>query len=309
MRYSTRRSAISRVGRSLRRYPLLWIGAFMVGVVILVAVFAPVLSPYPPNQMDILNQLAAPSARHLLGTDNFGRDILTRIFYGGRVSLLVGFASVVIAGVIGTTLGLVASHFGGIVDTLIMRLTDIVLSFPVILLALALVAVLGPSVRDIILALGLGYWASYARLVRAAGLEVREEQYIEAARSVGNGDLRIMLRYMLPNVLGPILVMATLGVGSAIVAEASLSFLGLGVQPPTASWGAMIADGLRFFLQSPNLSTFPGFAIMWTVLGFNLLGDGLSDYFNPKINRGRRGAQDDEEPEEESLDAADVSVH
>ncbi len=277
----------------------------MVAVVIVGSVLAPYIAPYSPYRMDILNQLAPPSPRHLLGTDNFGRDILTRILYGGRVSLVVGFSSVLLAGVIGTTLGLLASYFGGVVDTLIMRVTDIVLSFPVILLALALVAVLGPSVQDIILALGLGFWASYARLVRAAGLEVRTEQYVEAARAVGNGHLRIMLRYMLPNILGPILVMATLGVGSAIVAEASLSFLGLGVQPPTASWGAMIADGLRFFLQGPDLSTFPGIAIMWTVLGFNLLGDGLSDYLNPKINRWRRSVPD----EEESPDAAQVPVH
>ncbi len=278
----------------------------MVGIVVVVAIFAPYLSPYPPDQMNILNQLAAPSHRHLLGTDNFGRDILTRIFWGSRVSLLVGFSSVAVAGVIGTSLGLLAAYFGGAVDNVIMRITDIVLSFPVILLALALVAVLGPSVRDIIISLGLGYWASYARLVRGAGLEVRSEQYVEAARAVGNGHLRIMLRYMLPNILGPILVMATLGIGSAIVAEASLSFLGLGVQPPTASWGAMIADGLRFFLQAQDLSTFPGLAIMWTVLGFNLLGDGLSDYLNPKINRGRHGALQDEE---ESPDASYVQAH
>lgn len=298
---------MSRLGRSIRRHPLLWVGTAMVAVVVLLTIFAPLVAPYPPDQMDILNQLAAPSHSHLLGTDNYGRDILSRIFYGGRVSLLVGFSAVLVAGVIGTTLGLLAGYFGGAIDLVIMRLTDIVLSFPVILLALALVAVMGPSVRDIILALGFGYWASYARLVRAASLEARGEQYVEAARSVGNGHLRIMVRHILPNLAGPILVMATLGIGSAIVAEASLSFLGLGVQPPTASWGAMIADGLRFFLQSQDLSTFPGIAIMWTVLGFNLLGDGLADYLDPKTNRGRRGSQNTDE--EEAEHAAELSVH
>jgi len=298
---------MSRFGKSIRRYPLLWVGAFMVGLVILVALLAPYIAPYPPNKIDILNMLSGPSHHHILGTDELGRDELSRILFGARISLLVGFSSVLLAGAVGTSIGLLSSYFGGIVDMLVMRVTDIVLSFPVILLALALVAVLGPSVQDIIIALGFGYWANYARLVRAAGLKARAEQYVEAARAIGSGHLRVMFRHILPNVSGPIIVMATLGVGSAIVSEAALSFLGLGVQPPTASWGAMIAIGLQYFLQSANLSTFPGIAIMWTVLGFNLLGDGLSDYLDPKTNLGRKGSMGDTEVASSS--EPQVSVH
>jgi peptide/nickel transport system permease protein len=235
--------------------------------------------------MNLAALLSSPSSQHLLGTDNFGRDILTRLFYGARVSLLVGFSSVLLAGSIGTTLGLIAGYVGGLVDTLIMRVTDIVLSFPIILLALALVAVLGPSARNVVLALGWSYWATYARLVRASTLSVKAETYIEAARAAGVGPGRIMLRHILPSILGPILVTATLGIGAAIVAEASLDFLGLGVQPPTATWGAMTSDGLHYLSQNADLATFSGMAIMWTVLGFNLLGDAITDFLNPRTAR------------------------
>ena len=263
----------------------------MVAVVVLVAIFAPVIAPYPQDQMDIVSMMGSPSHQHLLGTDNFGRDTLSRLFYGARVSLLVGCLSVLLAGTIGTTLGLAAGYFGGIVNTLIMRVTDIVLSFPVILLALALVAALGASAQNVVLALGLTYWASYARLVRAATLGVRSEIFIDAALAVGMSSGRIMARHIFPNILGPILVMASLGIGTAIVAEASLDFLGLGVQPPTASWGAMTADGLHYLSQNADLSSFAGMAIMWTVLGFNLMGDGLAELINPKTARVRTANQ------------------
>jgi peptide/nickel transport system permease protein len=259
----------------------------MVGVVIAVASLAPVIAPYPENRMDVFNNLAPPSPRHVLGTDNFGRDILSQLMYGARVSLAVGFSSVLLTSCIGTVLGLLAGYFGGVVDMVIMRVSDIVLSFPIILLALAIVAALGSSAENVVLALALGYWASYARLVRAATLSAKEELFVEAARALGVGHRRIMTRHILPEVVGPILVLATLGIGAAIVAEASLDFLGLGVQPSTASWGLMTADGLRYLSQDPNLSTFAGIAIMWTVLGFNLMGDGLTDYLNPRRLRER----------------------
>jgi peptide/nickel transport system permease protein len=266
----------------IRRQLGLWVGLLMVGSAVTVAILAPVISPYSPDLMNIGAMMTSPSSDHLLGTDNFGRDILTRLFYGARVSLLVGFSSVLLAGSIGTALGLLAGYVGGFVNTLIMRITDIVLSFPIILLSLALVAVLGPSAENVVLALGLSYWATYARIVRAATLRVRAETFIEAAQAAGVGSLRIMVRHILPSIAGPILVSATLGIGAAIVAEASLDFLGLGVQPPTATWGAMSADGLRYLSQNADLATFAGIAIMWTVLGFNLLGDALTDAMNPR---------------------------
>lgn len=285
MDLSIRRSAFNRVARALRRHAGLWLGLVMVGVVIFMAISASAIAPYPENKMDVFNNLAPPSSQHLLGTDNYGRDILSQLMYGSRISLIIGFSSVILTGLLGTVLGLLAGYIGGVLDMVIMRISDIVLSFPLILLALALVGALGPSAQNIVIALALGYWTSYARLVRATTLSMKEELYVEAARALGAGSLRIMLRHILPNIVGPILVLATLGVGAAIVAEASLDFLGLGVQPSTASWGLMTADGLRYLSQDANLSTFAGIAIMWTVLGFNLVGDGLTDYLNPKLAR------------------------
>lgn len=294
--------------RLLRRQPGFLIGAFMVSVSIVVAILASIISPYSPDQMDIVAMMAPPSSHHLLGTDNLGRDILTRLFWGARVSLIVGFFSVVMAGSIGTALGLLAGYAGGVANALIMRITDIVLSFPVILLALALVAVLGASARNVVLALGLTYWASYTRLVRSATLGVREELFVEAARGVGVSSTRIVLRHILPNILGPILVMATLGIGAAIVAEASLDFLGLGVQPPTASWGSMTADGLHYLSQNADLATFGGMAIMWTVLGFNLVGDGLAELVNPKIARFRSGTATPVEVADTDVEKKEVEI-
>lgn len=285
MALSILKSAFSRVGSALRRHAGLWLGLVMVGVVIACAIFASLIAPYPENKMDIFNNLAPPSAQHPLGTDNFGRDIVSQLIFGSRISLEVGFSSVLLTGVIGTTLGLLAGYFGGVLDMVVMRVSDIVLSFPLILLALALVGALGPSAQNVVIALALGYWTSYARLVRATVLSVKEELFVEAARALGVGHGRIMVRHLLPNIVGPIMVLATLGVGAAIVAEASLDFLGLGVQPSTASWGLMTADGLRYLSQDSNLSTFAGIAIMWTVLGFNLVGDGLTDYLNPRLAR------------------------
>jgi peptide/nickel transport system permease protein len=258
------------------------VGGGLAALVVLVAVLAPVLAPDNPYTMNIINSFAPPSPAHLLGTDNFGRDLLSRLIYGSQESLLVGGVAVAISIAIGVPLGLVSGYYRTWVDTAVMRLADVFLAFPAILMAIALVAILGPSTVNAMIAIGLVSWPAYARVVRASVLAVREEPFVEAARAAGGTDGRILGRHVLPNVLSPVLVMATLGIGSAIVAEASLSFLGLGAQPPTPSWGATLFTGLQYIGQDANLSTFPGLCIFITVLGFNLLGDGLRDMLDPR---------------------------
>jgi peptide/nickel transport system permease protein len=250
------------------------------------AVFAPLLATHDPYEMMMEHRLMKPLENgHLLGTDQFGRDLYTRILYGAKVSLQVGIVSVGLSLLIGVTLGLIAGYYGGWIDTIIMRIVDIVLSFPVILLAIAFVAALGPGIENVIIALGLVYWTNYARVVRANVLVVKEEEYIQAARTIGSNDFRIIFHNILPNCLAPIVVIATLGLGQAIVAEATLSFLGLGIQPPEASWGWTLAFGMKFLHDAPYLSIYPGLAIMFTVLGFNLLGDGIRDLTDSKMKR------------------------
>ncbi|GFZ82153.1 peptide ABC transporter permease [Compostibacillus humi] len=261
------------------------IGFTIISLVILAAIFAPYLTPYDPTEMDMSKRLISPNSEHLLGTDEFGRDLLTRLLYGARVSLFVGFISVSVAMTIGVLLGLISGYYGKWVDTIIMRIVDIFLSFPVILLAIALVAALGPGLGNVVIALGLVYWTNYARVVRSTVLAVKEEEYVQAAITMGASNLRIIFKYILPNVTAPIIVVATLGLGVAIVAEATLSFLGLGIQPPEPSWGWTLSVGLDFIRNAPYLSVFPGIAIMITVLGFNLLGDGLRDITDPKLNK------------------------
>ncbi len=280
-----RRSAVRR----LLGHRAAVVGGLIVLVVVLVALLADVVAPKDPYAMNMAQRLRPPAwderavPGYLLGTDNFGRDLLTRIIYGARVSLLVGVVSVGLALVIGVTLGALAGYFGGWVDLAVSRLIDIFLAFPFVLLALSLVAALGPSRNNVILALGLIYWTTYARVVRASVLAIREEEYVQAARTLGAPPLRIIVGHILPNAVAPVIVIATLGLGSAITAEAALSFLGLGVQPPEASWGSTLTFGLQFLRQAPWLSTFPGLAIMLTVLGFNLLGDGLRDVLDPRL--------------------------
>jgi peptide/nickel transport system permease protein len=254
-------------------------------LVLLMALFAPLLAPYNPEDRDFARRFQAPSTEHMLGTDHFGRDTLSRIVLGSRVSVQVGLLSVGLAVVIGVTLGAVAGFLGGWVDSLISRVVDVFLAFPPILLALALVAALGPSVVSVIVALGLVYWTTYARVIRSSILALREEEFVEASRALGASWVRTLFRHILPNALGPLLVVATVGIGNAITAEAALSFLGLGVQPPTPTWGGIVNTGLQFLRQSAFISTFAGLAIMVTVLGFNLLGDGLRDILDPR--RGR----------------------
>jgi peptide/nickel transport system permease protein len=241
------------------------------------ALFAPALAPYNPFGQNLDQDLIARSSEHWLGTDKLGRDILSRIIYGGRISLLVGITTVALSLAIGVVIGSLSGYFGGWIDQMLMRLVDILMAFPGILLAIAFTAVLGPGLDHVILALCLIGWTGYARLVRGEILSLRERDFIQAARSLGCRPKRIILRHLLPNLLPPLLIQSTFGLAAAIVAEGSLSFLGLGVEPPTPSWGAMLNDGRQFLLVAPHLTTYPGLALMLTVLALNLVGDVLQE--------------------------------
>lgn len=271
--------------RALRRFirhPSAIVGSVIILLVIFSATFAPLLTPHGLEARNVRNRFAPPNATNLLGTDNFGRDTLTRILYGGRVSLRVALFSVGIAATVGVLLGALAGFIGGMLDTVIMRIVDVFLAFPPILLALLLVAAVGMGERSVIVALGLIYWTSYARVVRANIVSLREEEFVDANRALGAKWYRTLFRHVIPNTLAPIIVVASVGLGSAVTAEAALSFLGLGIQPPTPSWGAILNTGLQFIRETPYLSSFPGMAIMIAVLGFNLLGDGLRDVLDPR---------------------------
>ena len=260
-------------------------GFVLTVALIVVAVAAPLLAPFDPNQQDTARRLEAPSHGHLLGLDDLGRDVLSRIIWGARVSLRVGFSVVLLASIIGVTLGAMAGYFGGWMDTIIMRITDILLSFPGILLAIAMVAVLGPSLNNVVIALATQGWVGYARLARGQVLKVREMEYVIAAKALGARSPRVIALHVLPNVINPLIVMATLGLAGAILAEAALSFLGLGVQPPTPSWGAMLTSGRRYLGLANHLAIWPGVAIMIAVMGLNFLGDGLIDALDPKYRK------------------------
>jgi peptide/nickel transport system permease protein len=260
-------------------------GALLTVALIFVALAAPLLAPFDPDAQDTSRRLEAPSTQHLLGLDDLGRDVLSRIVFGARVSLRVGFSVVVIGSLIGVALGAMAGYFGGAWDVTIMRICDILLAFPGILLAIALVAVLGPSLNNVILALAAINWVGYARLVRGQVLKVREMEYVTAAKALGARSPRVITRHVLPNVINPVIVMATLGLAGAILAEAALSFLGLGVQPPTPSWGAMLTSGRQYLGIANHLAIFPGAAIMLAVMGLNFLGDGLIDALDPKYRK------------------------
>ena len=260
-------------------------GLLLTVALVLIAIAAPLLSPFDPNAQDTARRLEAPSHGHLLGLDDLGRDVLSRIIWGARVSLRVGFSVVILASMIGITLGAMAGYFGGWMDTLIMRITDILLAFPGILLAIAMVAVLGPSLNNVVLALVVIGWVGYARLVRGQVLKVREMEFVTAAKAMGARSPRVILRHVLPNVMNPMIVMATLGLAGVILSEAALSFLGLGVQPPTPSWGAMLTSGRRYLGLANHLAIWPGIAIMLAVMGLNFLGDGLIDALDPKLRK------------------------
>ncbi len=265
-------------------------GLAVVSIVLLAAAFAPWLAPFDPLEQDINQRLKEPGWQtaegrvHMLGTDHLGRDILARVIFGSRIALVVGLSAVLISGVLGMAIGLVSGYFGGKVDDFFMRLADVQLAFPFILLAIAVIGVLGPSLRNIIIVIGVSSWVVYARVVRGEVLSIREREFVQAAIALGSRDGRVLVRHVLPNAFTPWLVVATLDMARVIVIESALSFLGLGVQPPTPTWGGMLADGRVYLSTAWWLATFPGLAILVTVLGINLLGDGLRDTLDPRLN-------------------------
>ncbi len=267
------------------RHALLVLGGLIVGLMSVGAVLAPWLAPFDPNIINVDTLLQPPSALHFMGTDALGRDVFSRILFGGRVSLWVGFVAVGIATSIGLVIGLVAGYFGRFVDEILMRGVDVMLCFPSFFLILAVIAFLEPSLTNIMIVIGLTGWMGVARLVRAETLTIRERDYVLAARASGAGPGRIIFRHILPNAIAPVLVSATLGVAGAILTESSLSFLGLGVQPPDASWGNMLLEGKEVLGIAWWLSVFPGLAILFTVLGYNLLGESLRDLLDPRLKQ------------------------
>ncbi len=262
--------------------PLLTFGAIVVSIIILLALFAPLIAPYDPAAINVRDILFPPSWQHWCGTDTLGRDVFSRMLFGARVSLAVGFVAVGIALLVGIILGSIAGHYGGRVDAVIMRLTDMVLCFPTFFLILAVIAFLEPSIWNIMIVIGLTSWMGVTRLVRAEFLSLREREFVLAAYSLGLSSFQLIWRYLLPNAIGPILVSAVLGVAGAVLIESGLSFLGLGVQPPDPSWGNMLTEGKDNIQIAWWLSLYPGLAILITVLGYNLLGEGLRDIFDPK---------------------------
>ena len=258
-------------------------GVVMVAIFLACALFAPWMAPYDPAHIDLPARLMGPSASHWFGTDELGRDVLSRVIYGARVSMLVGSCVVAASLTLGLIFGSIAGYYGGITDRLLnVVVMNAFMSFPGILLAIAFVAFLGPGIFNLIFALSLGGWVGYARLVRAQVLAVREREFVEAARALGASDLRVIVRHILPNIIQPVIVQAAIGMAGAILAEATMSFLGLGVPPPTASWGTMLNDARAHLFDSPHLVLFPAAAVMLAVLSFNFIGDGLRDYLDPR---------------------------
>lgn len=263
------------------------IGTIIVIALGIMAIFSPWISPFDPNTQNLSKKLALPGTEYYFGTDKYGRDILSRIIWGSRISLLVGIIAIGISVISGALLGLISGYFGGTVDKIIMRFVDVLLGFPMILLALVVVAILGSGVLNLMIAVGISNAPRFARLIRAEALKVKKMDYVTAARALGGSHRRIILNHILPNSLSSTIVLATLRIASAITTEASLSFLGLGITPPTATWGSMIADGRMFLRINPWCAIFPGIMIMLAVMGFNLIGDGIRDLFDPRL-RGSR---------------------
>ncbi|MBC7333279.1 MAG: ABC transporter permease [Actinobacteria bacterium] len=279
----SRSSLYKDAWRRLRRNKLAMVGLSIVVLVILVAVFAPYIAPYDPTARVKEESSLAPSIKHLFGTDLLGRDIFSRVVYGSRISIEVGIVAVGISIIIGLFLGAISGYFGNVSDAIIMRFADIFFAFPYILGAIAIMTVLGPGVINIFIAIGVLGWASFARIFRGSILSIKNKEYIEAARALGASNFRIIVKHIFPNAFAPIIVYGTMNVGTAIIVEAALSFLGLGVQPPTPAWGKMLAESLDYIDIAPWMMFFPGLAIVVTVLGFVLLGDGLRDAFDPRL--------------------------
>jgi len=277
---------VSEWGRFRRVFferKLVMFGLIVLMLLVITAIFAPLLAPYDPYQSNMADSLLAPSSKYLLGTDIQGRDTLSRLIFGSRTALMVGFLTVGIAGIAGVTLGLVAGYFGGITNMIIMRTMDALMGFPMILLALIIAALLGSGIVNVIIALSVATLPGYARVMHGLTLSIRENDYILAQRAMGAGNIRAMFSHILPNALPPMIVLITLQLGALILAEAGLSFLGIGIKPPGAAWGAMVADGYRYLSSYPWLSFAPGVAIMLVVFAFNLVGDGLRDALDPRL--------------------------
>jgi peptide/nickel transport system permease protein len=266
-----------------RRSPLTVAGLVLIVLLALIAALAPIIAPADPLKQVLSTRLKPPSAAHWFGTDQLGRDVLSRMIYGARISLLIGTVVVGLAASLGTIVGLIAGYTGGWLDESLMRLTDVFLAFPALILAMAISGALGPSLNNAMIAIAVVSWPIYARLVRAQVLSLREREYVEAARSLGASPGRIVWQHILPNTLAPLLVQASFDMGSAILSAAGLSFIGFGAQPPTAEWGVMISDGRNYIVTQPWLSLFPGLAILLTVAAFNLIGDGLRDALDPRL--------------------------
>ena len=277
----------SRAMRVIRAKPLGAVGGLLIVVLALTAVLAPALAPHDPIKMKSSERLQAPSLNHPLGTDDFGRDILSRVIYGARISMLLGLGAVAISTLLAAVIGILSGYYGGRIDTILQRCIDTLMAFPAFVVLLTIMAMLGQGLGNVILALGIGATAGNARIIRSAVLAIRENQYLEVARATGCRDWRIITRHVLPNIAAPIMVVATLGLGVAILAESSLSFLGFGVPPPTPSWGAMLSgSGRTYMIQAPWMAVFPGIAISLAVFGFNMLGDALRDLLDPKLRGG-----------------------
>ena len=269
--------------RSFKKNKIALIGAMLVLFFVSLAIFGPLLAPQGINEQMLANKLQPPSAEHWFGTDDLGRDVYSRVILGARISLLVGFLSVIASAIVGSFLGIMAGYYGRWIDTIISRLFDILLAFPSILLAIAIVAVLGPSLQNALIAIAIINVPNFGRLIRSRVLSIKEEEYITAAKAIGMSDRRILFSHILPNAMTPIIVQGTLAIATAIIEAAALGFLGLGAQPPQPEWGKMLADARSYFITAPWAMIFPGLSIMLVVLGFNLMGDGLRDAFDPKM--------------------------
>jgi peptide/nickel transport system permease protein len=276
-------SQAAEVWRRLKRNRAAIVGGVVVTVFVLVAILAPLIAPFAPNEGDLGKRLQPPGRENLLGTDALGRDMLSRVIYGARISLQIQVVAVLIALVLGTIMGMLGGYYGGFVDNLLMRVMDILLAFPGIFLAIAIIAVLGPGLVNLMLAAGIYSVPQFARIVRGSVLSLKEKEFIEAARAAGENDFSILYRYLLPNSMAPIIIQTTLRMATVLLTASGLSFLGLGVQPPTAEWGAMLSTARSYIITAPHAATVPGLAIMFVVMGFNLFGDGLRDALDPRL--------------------------
>lgn len=278
-----KRRQLPEVWRRFRKNKRAVFGGILVILLLLAGILAPILTPYDPYKQDLMNKCLGPSLQHWCGTDNYGRDIFTRILYGARISLIVGWVSVITSCLLGGTLGAIAGYYGGKVDNTILRIMDIFMAIPNILLNISIVAALGGGLVNMLIAMGISSTPTYCRTLRAEILKIRNTEFVEASRASGASDFKIIVKHIIPNCLAPMIVRVTMSIGSAILSCASLSFISLGISPPTAEWGSMLASGREFIRTAPHICTFPGLAIMLTVFSLNLMGDGIRDAFDPKM--------------------------